>query len=122
MNEQRGWSAGARSLVVLDFLISRIKSGQYTENQKLPTERELAEICNVSRSSVREALSILAAFGIVERRVGNGTYVRSRNENLLSLALQITASSELRDIFELQRILEVGVAELAARRMNLNHL
>lgn len=122
MGDQRSWAGGTRSLVVLDFLIKSIQSGQYMENQKLPTERELADLCHVSRSSVREALSILAAFGIVERRVGNGTYVRSRNENLLSVALQITAGSELRDVFELQRILEVGAAELAARRMNAQYL
>ncbi|MEM2125761.1 MAG: FadR/GntR family transcriptional regulator [Candidatus Methanosuratincola sp.] len=122
MTTMKGGLSSARSLVVLDFLIKNIQSGRYVENQKLPTERELADICNVSRSSVREALSVLAALGIVERRVGNGTYVRSRNENLLSVALQITASSELRDIFELQRILEVGAAELAARRMDMQYL
>jgi GntR family transcriptional repressor for pyruvate dehydrogenase complex len=108
-----------RSQAVLEYLVRAIASGQYKENQKLPTERELADICGVSRSSVREALSILAALDIVDRRIGDGTYVRCCNEKLLNLALQIaTHNSELRDIFELQRILEAGVAELAARRMN----
>jgi len=119
MAARKGNGKAGRSQVVLEYLVRGVSSGQYKENQKLPAERELADICNVSRSSVREALSILAALDIVDRRIGDGTYVRCCNEKLLNLALQIaTHNSELRDIFELQRILEAGIAELAARRMN----
>ena len=42
---------------------------------KLPSELEISEELRVSRGSVREAMKILSAFGLVDIRVGNGTYV-----------------------------------------------
>ena len=42
---------------------------------KLPSELEISEELCVSRGSVREAMKILSAFGLVDIRVGNGTYV-----------------------------------------------
>jgi len=109
---------GKRSLRVLDWVINSIRSGEHQEGSRLPTERELADYCGVSRSSVREALSILSALDIVDRRVGDGTYVRNCDERVLSLTLElIRGEPSLNDVFELQRILEVGMAEIAARTM-----
>ncbi|MBC7220666.1 FadR family transcriptional regulator [Candidatus Bipolaricaulota bacterium] len=108
-----------RSLRVLDWVIDSIRSGKHGEGSRLPTERELADWCGVSRASVREALSILSALDIVDRRVGDGTYVKSCDEQLLSLTLDlIRGESPLEDVFEVQRILEVGMAEIAARAMS----
>ena len=42
---------------------------------KLPSELEISEGLGVSRGSVREAMKILSAFGLVDIKVGNGTYV-----------------------------------------------
>jgi len=109
---------GKRSLRVLDWVINSIRSGEYQKGSRLPTERELADYCGVSRSSVREALSILSALDIVDRRVGDGTYVSNCDERVLSLTLElIRGEPSLNDVFELQRILEVGIAEIAARTM-----
>ncbi len=106
-----------RSMEVLEWIVQELREGHYREGDRLPTERELAERLNVSRSSVREALSILSAFEIVERRVGDGTYVRCSDPRLLRTILHVARTDEgLRDIFELQRVLEAGVAELAATR------
>ncbi len=70
----------------------------------------------VARSSVREALSALEALGILKRRVGDGTYVQSCDIWLLSRAMAMSnEGAGLRSVFELQQILEVGVAELAAQ-------
>ena len=103
---------------MLGLIVRAIASGEYGVGDRLPTERELAELCKVSRSSVREALSILSALNIVDRRVGDGTYVRTRDETILTLALELAQSEgNLWETFELQRILEVGIAELAARKM-----
>ncbi|MDD4903092.1 MAG: FCD domain-containing protein [Candidatus Bipolaricaulis sp.] len=113
----------ARSAQVLAWLVDALRSGQFDEESQLPTERVLAETLEVGRSSVREAMSILEALGVVERRVGVGTHVLCRDEKMLDRALQ-AASDEgsVRDTYELQRILEVGIAELAARRMTPEHL
>ena len=113
----------ARSAQVLTWLIQALRSGKFGEEAQLPTERVLADTLKVGRSSVREALSILEALGIVERRVGVGTRVLTRDDKTLDRALQ-AASDEgsVREIYELQRILEVGIAELAARRMTAEYL
>lgn len=112
-----------RSVQVLEHIVQAIRSGEYGIGDRLPTERELAELLTVSRSSVREALSILSALNIVDRRVGDGTYVLLRDETVLTLALELAHSEgNLRETFELQRIMEVGIAELAARNMTPEHL
>ncbi|MGY4707700.1 FadR/GntR family transcriptional regulator [Candidatus Bipolaricaulota sp. J31] len=106
-----------RSTEVLEWIVRELQGGRYREGDRFPTERELAERLSVSRSSIREALSILSAFEILERRVGNGTYVRCSDPRVLRTVLHVARSEEgLRETFELQRILEVGVAELAASK------
>jgi GntR family transcriptional regulator len=58
-----------------DQLAARIASGELPGGERLPPERELAESLGVSRMTVRQALSSLAARGLVERGVGRGTFV-----------------------------------------------
>jgi GntR family transcriptional regulator len=58
-----------------DQLAARIESGELRAGERLPPERDLAEGLGVSRMTVRQALSSLAARGLVERGVGRGTFV-----------------------------------------------
>ena len=60
---------------VLDAIIADIVSKKYPPGSKLPNEYELISRLNVSRNSLREAIKILSAMGIVEIRHGDGTYV-----------------------------------------------
>lgn len=53
----------------------QIKQGQWKEGQKIPSERNLADRYNVSRMTARAAINSLVADGLLERRVGSGTYV-----------------------------------------------
>ena len=59
-------------------LAERIASRDLAAGERLPPERELAQGLNVSRMTVRQALSSLAARGLVERGVGRGTFVSHR--------------------------------------------
>src|SRR5512142_74834 len=52
-----------------------IANNSWAKGEKLPNEQELSKQLNVSRSSVREALRILEAEGLVEAKRGLGTYV-----------------------------------------------
>ncbi|EJF88911.1 FadR/GntR family transcriptional regulator [Bartonella tamiae] len=52
-----------------------IKKGLYKLGEKLPSERELAEIFNVSRTSIREAIIALEVSQIVQVKVGSGVYI-----------------------------------------------
>jgi GntR family transcriptional regulator len=58
-----------------DQLAARIAAGELAPAERLPPERELAKSLGVSRMTVRQALSSLAARGLVERGVGRGTFV-----------------------------------------------
>ena len=58
-----------------DQLAARIESGELRVGERLPPERDLAEGLGVSRMTVRQALTSLAARGLVERGVGRGTFV-----------------------------------------------
>jgi len=91
----------------------------YRPLDKLPNESILAEQLLVSRTTVREAVKILVAEGILEIRRGRGTYV---NENALSyrdpfglFALEDKRQLAL-DYFELRQVLEPACAKLAAER------
>ena len=57
------------------LLRSEINLGQYVRNDKLPTERDMADTYGVSRGTVREALTKLMDNGLVEIKHGSGTYV-----------------------------------------------
>ena len=60
-----------------DLLMSRIQEGDLKVNQKIPSERELSENYNVSRTSIRKALLSLAQEGVLIRIPGKGTFVSS---------------------------------------------
>ena len=57
------------------LLRSEINIGEYVRNDKLPTERDMANTYGVSRGTVREALTKLMENGLVEIKHGSGTYV-----------------------------------------------
>ncbi len=63
----------------VDIVVNAIKEMLVTRElrpgDRLPTEIEISEGLGVSRGSVREAMKILSAFGLIDIRVGNGTYV-----------------------------------------------
>ncbi|MCT1917391.1 FadR/GntR family transcriptional regulator [Kocuria rhizophila] len=58
--------------VVLDWLEQQLRSGGLRVGEKLPAERTLAEDFGISRASVREAVRILAAMGLVRTATGSG--------------------------------------------------
>jgi GntR family transcriptional repressor for pyruvate dehydrogenase complex len=91
---------------------------------RLPTERVLCERLEVSRASVREALSALSQLGVVETR-GKGKYGSTAGAHALLLARETTDVYEqelLRHPLEARQLLEPHVAALAARRRTDKHL
>jgi DNA-binding FadR family transcriptional regulator len=102
-----------------------IFSGALPQGGRLPTEIQLASDFGVSRATVREALRLLAAHGLLRTAKGQtgGSYVTlptiddmskslSSNIALLADARDLT----LREFTEVRRLLEVPAARLAARR------
>ncbi len=94
-----------------------VEKGKLKRDDQLPSERELSETFKVSRATVREAIIALEAMLLVDRRQGNGTYVIASSEEALVLPLAAALFHEkddLIDIFFLRKIIEPGIAQLAA--------
>lgn len=80
---------------IRDELVNWIKQGQVGLEGQLPSEAELAKNFGVSRATVRAALSLLAAQGIIIRKHGSGTYV---NHAMLRLRLEVSEKWEFQDL------------------------
>ncbi len=107
---------------VSDSIVEQIKTfmaeGKLKPGDRLPNERDLGEQCGVGRSSVREAMIALDALGLI-RRTREGTFVSSDLSKLVWCRLDAggeLSRSTIRDVFETRRLIEVGIAGLAAER------
>ncbi|MBI2687620.1 MAG: FadR family transcriptional regulator [Acidobacteria bacterium] len=79
----------------------------------------------MARASLREALKALELIGLLDSRVGEGTFVCARSEFLsrpLLWAITGSDQTQLRDIVEARRILEEDIAALAAERASREEL
>lgn len=97
---------------VIAQLRESVSSGEWPVGTRIPTESALVDALGVGRNTLREAVRALAHGGILEVRQGDGTYVRATSE--VSGALRRLCGSELRDVLEVRRCLEVEGARLAA--------
>ncbi|WP_404298961.1 FadR/GntR family transcriptional regulator [Alicycliphilus denitrificans] len=111
---------GGRSLAKLLFeeFEGKIRQGLLREGDKLPTESELVQGYDVSRTVVREALSKLQAAGLAETRHGIGTFVlQPRTGGMFLLdPSELAASVDVLAVLELRISLETESAGLAAQR------
>ena len=87
----------------------------------LPAEPDLASAWGVGRSTLREAVKSLVGSGVLEIRRGRGTYVRPRDEwspfDPMVLATRSEAGQDItQQVLEARKLVEAGVAELAATR------
>lgn len=95
-----------------------IGKGRLKPGDRLPAERELAKLFNVSRHCVREAIRILEQKGIVRSQIGSGTIVVQEDEptiiDVLSSAIH-RKKSKLAEIFVFRRLIEPQIASLSAQ-------
>jgi len=107
------------SAQIAEQIRNSIMSGEFAPGDRLPPERELAEMFGVSRPSVREALNILGASGLVEALQGGGTTVKSLMEqgsgNTLSDMIRVEQERAL-DVIEVRKCMESWTAYFAAMR------
>ncbi len=109
-----------------DLAIAKIKelisSGEFTAGARLPTERELTQKFGVSRSSLREAVRALALVGVLESRVGDGTYVTTLEPDLLLTGIgfvsDLASSASLLELHAIRRLLEPEATRMATPRLN----
>lgn len=106
---------------VADRLMTAVAIGDYLPGERLPGERELASILDVSRATVREAIGRLQAVGIVEIRRGRtgGAYIRASWTDTTASAVRRTLLPrwpEMEQLFDVRRLVEGLVARTAALR------
>ena len=105
------------SVAVAEQIVEAIKKGLLPVGSKLPSENELAEQMGVSRPTVREALSALAAVGLIESKPGSGNFVRDpAGSNMREALLILENESSCLEIMEARGLLEPPVAGLAAQK------
>jgi GntR family transcriptional repressor for pyruvate dehydrogenase complex len=105
---------------VVDRILGSIAEGELKPGQRLPSERELTQILEVSRSALREAFKRLEMSGVLVIRHGDGTYVNDINAgDLMSQSissLYLLDHTSLSELIEAREFVEVKVAGLAARK------
>jgi GntR family transcriptional repressor for pyruvate dehydrogenase complex len=96
-----------------------IADGVLSPGDRLPPERELAELVGVSRSSLRPALKVLENMGIISQRVGSGTRLNPAAASILAEPLQFLILLDgitFQELMEARLIVEPELAARAAER------
>jgi GntR family transcriptional regulator, transcriptional repressor for pyruvate dehydrogenase complex len=111
-------TAGER---IAERIVTAIALGEFVPDQRLPTERELATMLEVSRTTVREALQRLQASGYVTTRRGRGggTFVRTDRgpdaDDMIARTL-VPAWADLTELLDFRILVEQLIARTAAQR------
>lgn len=99
---------------VADQLRKQITAGKFKVGEQLPTEPELMKLFGVGRSSVREAIRILANSGLLKVQQGLGTFVQN-HAGITEPLQQRLKRAEAGDLDEVRKLLEMQIVKKAAQ-------
>jgi GntR family transcriptional repressor for pyruvate dehydrogenase complex len=102
---------------IIDTIGKSIAEGSLKAGDILPSERELAEMLNVSRTSIRQALKALDVLGVLEIKPGERTYLNNSISKLLVNPLKFMSllhNVGIVELFETRKLIEVLLVKLAA--------
>ncbi len=103
---------------VVKCILDLIRTGMLRPGDRLPSERGLIDILDISRPSLREAFRALSMLGVIDTRHGGGAYITDLEARTLLAPLDFFLSlspSNLGDTFESRRIIELEIVRKAAR-------
>lgn len=100
---------GARALA--GAISEAIRKQVYKANERLPAERALATHYNVSRGTLRSALTLLEQDGLLERKVGSGTFVKT--QFVEETASQFADTTSPMQLMQVRNMLEPAIVDLA---------
>ncbi len=104
---------------VFEQLKDQIITGKWKPGYKIPSEHQLTEMLNVSRITIREALQALVALDLLEKKRGQGTFVKnSFTESYISSLLPLIQFDRSQAVYmhEYRKIVEIGSIELVVER------
>ena len=104
---------------VADKLSEMIQEQALAEGQKLPNEFELAELLNVGRGTIREAVKLLVSRNVLEIQRGRGTFVKQSPgvvDDPLGFSYMKDKFKLAQDLLEMRMLIEPQIAEMAAVR------
>jgi GntR family transcriptional repressor for pyruvate dehydrogenase complex len=113
------------AMQVIRYLIDTLAAGGFSIGKRLPSERQLSSALGISRSAVRDAVQSLGLLGILERRQGDGTYLLSPDSDFLPTLIEwalLLGDRRVMDLVEARKMLETGLAGLAATRRTEDQL
>ncbi|PLR82101.1 FadR family transcriptional regulator [Bacillus canaveralius] len=111
------------SELVVEGIEKLIDSGEFQAGEKLPSVRELCDLFGVGRSAVRDAITTLKGKGTVFVKQGEGTYIcEFETAKLFNHQVAIPSNYEIGKLFEVRKLLEPGIAELAASNRSSENL
>jgi GntR family transcriptional repressor for pyruvate dehydrogenase complex len=108
--------APQRAARIATQLMDLIELKKLSPGDKLPPERQLADLLAVSRPSLREALHILQAQGLVQIKHGQGTFVQEPIVAQELRASMMTKTHGLNELFDAREVLEVPASKWAAEK------
>lgn len=102
-----------------------IVGGEIDPGQPLPSQRDIAEKFGASRTSVREAISALAAAGLVQVEHGRGVFVRARSGHAsrsVPTSWSFDGTLALRDAYQIRALIEPFAVRLVTPLLSRDHL
>ena len=102
-------------------ILDLVRTGNLKPGDQLPPERDLAQMLQVSRPSLREAMRGLQILGVVKSRQGGGAYISSLDAADLLGPLQflITLNTQnVHSLYESRVLIDGGIARMAAERLS----
>jgi GntR family transcriptional repressor for pyruvate dehydrogenase complex len=116
-----------RSVVdeVKEQILELIREGEYRPGDRLPSEKDFAEVLRVSRTSVRQALASVATYGMIESKPGLGYFVCEISPGSvfnIVLVPSLLADETLKYLQEVRSIIEVEAISLAVDRATSDDL
>ena len=107
------------------YFADEILEGRLKRGDRIESDRELAKKLNVGRSALREALKVLDVLGMIDIRLGQGTYIATHESNFFAIPLSWSIfldGAQIMNILEVREALEIRAIRLAAKNADEKRL
>lgn len=110
---------------IADVIQEMITTQRIQVGERLPPERELSQLLDVNRSTIREAIGLLQERGLVQMKAGSGTYVIHMPPDTVGQAIKrffVSRNCSQSDFMAVRLVLEPEIAALAASKATAEDL